>query len=189
MTEVATPEDIIMKNAKSFMEEIGYDVVEKILDSNPFVPFDGTKNNQIIFGVTIKEICKFAGLDGYYTSIFILEIKSQIIVGKHSTQISLFHFRILFDIEINKKIVMPDGKTIVKKISTNTNAHFLTSVLDSRATNIAELPYVLDSIIDIDDFINNVKKIYNECLNKINNLTEEEKEKIFCKELPAELES
>ncbi|MFA5557677.1 MAG: hypothetical protein WDA29_11350 [Flavobacteriaceae bacterium] len=85
------------------MEEIGYDIVEKILNPNPFVPFDGTKNIQIKFIVTIKESSKFAGLDGYYTSTFILEVKSQIIVGKHSAQISLFHFRILFDVGVNKK--------------------------------------------------------------------------------------
>lgn len=189
MAEVTTPIDTIMKNAKSFMEEIGYDIVEKILDSNPFVPFDGTKNIQIIFDVTIKEVCKFAGLDGYYTSTFILEVKSQIIVGKHSAQISLFHFRILFDVGVNKKIVMPDGKTIVKKISTSTSVYFFRSVLDTYTPNIEEFPYVFDNTIDINDFINNVKKIYNEYLNKINNLTEEEKEKTFCKELPADLES
>jgi len=103
MTEITTPTDTIMKNTKSFMEEIGYDIVEKILNPNPFVPFDGTKNIQIKFIVTIKESSKFAGLDGYYTSTFILEVKSQIIVGKHSAQISLFHFRILFDVGVNKK--------------------------------------------------------------------------------------
>lgn len=189
MTEITTPIDTIVKNAKSFVEEIGYDVIEKILDSNPFVPFDGTKNNQIIFNVTIKEVCKFVGLDGYYASTLILEVESQIVVDKHFAQVSLFHFRILFDIKVNKKIVMSDGKIIVKKISTSTNVYFFRSVLDSRATNIAEFPHVFNSTIDIKGFINSVKKLYNEYLNKINNLTEEEIEKTLCKELPAEFES
>ncbi|MFA5557678.1 MAG: hypothetical protein WDA29_11355 [Flavobacteriaceae bacterium] len=67
--------------------------------------------------------------------------------------------------------------------------YFFRSVLDTYTPNIEEFPYVFDNTIDINDFINNVKKLYNEYLNKINNLTEEEKEKTFCKELPADLES